>query len=376
MKIVIACDSFKGCMTSQEVCRNIEKGIHRANPKHHCVLYPMADGGEGTAECFAQVMQGDMITMESLDAYGKKITVQYARKEKLAVMDVATCIGLNMYPREARNPMIAHSRGVGKMMKHAIAHGCTKLVIGLGGSCTNDGGMGILYEFGARFYDSHHKLLEPSVYALSRIAYIDKRHFHLPHVECVAACDVENHLLGKSGATFIFGKQKGLFVNQFKEIDQWMTQYRDKVQQTFHVDMNEMPGGGAAGGIGGVLMGVFHAKMQPGIQWMIEESKMKEAVKNCDLVITGEGQTDAQTMFGKVPFGISQLAQSYSKPTICLSGALGNGYEALYQAGVIGIFSSADRAMTFQQALHRGPEKIEALAFNVTKCIDGLKGIL
>ncbi len=375
MKILIATDSYKGCMNSQEVCEQIEKGILRANDQHRCVLYPMADGGEGTADVFAQVLGGTMVSMESVDAYGKKIEVSYARKGNLAIMDVATCIGLNMYPREQRNPMVANSCGVGKMMRHAIDHGCKKIVIGLGGSCTNDGGMGILSEFGVEFYDHKRKKLEPGIYALKRLAFIDKSHFIQPDVECIVACDVQNHLLGKEGATYIFGKQKGLFSNQLKEIDTWMNKYQNKIKQTFHVDMNAYAGSGAAGGIGGVLLGVFKAQMEPGIELLIKQSQMEKDLENCDLVITGEGQTDAQTMYGKVPYGITHLANRYHKPVICLSGALGRGYEKLYETGVIGIFSTADRAMSFQQALHLGPEKLEALAYNVIRLIDGIKGM-
>lgn len=359
-------------MTSPEVCENIKRGIERANPDHTCVLYPMADGGEGTATVFGHVLGGKMVTMKSIDAYGKPITVEYARKGNTAIMDVATCIGLNMVPREKRNPMIANSCGVGRMMKHAIKHGCTRLIIGLGGSSTNDGGMGILQEFGARFYNAAHKRLEPSVYNLHRIAYIDKKHFVKPSIECIVACDVQNHLLGKEGATYIFGQQKGIFANQLEEVDGWMRKYRDKIRQVFHVDMDAYPGSGAAGGIGGVLLGVFHAQAREGIKLLVEQSQLRKDLEDADLVITGEGQSDAQTMYGKVPYGISVLAQEYDLPVICLSGALGRGYEELYQTGMIGIFSSADRAMTFAQALEQGPQKLEALAFNVTKLIDGL----
>lgn len=154
-----------------------------------------------------------------------------------------------------------------------------------------------------------------------------------------------------------------------------MSKYQNKIKQTFHVDMNAYAGSGAAGGIGGVLLGVFKAQMEPGIDLLIKQSQMEKDLENCDLVITGEGQTDAQTMYGKVPYGISQLANRYHKPVICLSGALGRGYEKLYETGVIGIFSTADRAMSFQQALHLGPEKLEALAYNVIRLIDGIKGM-
>ncbi len=377
MKIVVACDSYKGCMTPQEVCEQVKKGILRANPSHEVRLVPMADGGESTAQVFGSVLGMKMETVTTKDAYGKKIEVAYAWDGSTAVIDVASCIGLNMVPKPERNPMIANSRGVAIMMKDAIQKGCERLIIGLGGSSTNDGGMGILEEFGVEFYDQKRHRLEPSMYALSRIAYVNKRKFQAPKgIEIIAACDVQNHLLGKEGATFIFGGQKGIFYNQMEEIDGWMERYRDKLKQTFHTDIDKNPGSGAAGGIGGLLMGVFHAHMVPGIELLMDYANMDAIVEECDLVITGEGQTDAQTMFGKVPYGVLQVANRHHKPTICLSGALQKGYENLYEEGMLGIFSTADRAMSFPQALKLGPEKLEALAFSVTKLLDGWKEVV
>lgn len=373
MKIVVACDSYKGCMTSKEVCSNIEKGIHASNTNHTVCQYPMADGGEGTASVYGDIIGGTMMKADCVDAYGKDIQVSYAFNGETAVIDVASCIGLNMYPKEKRNPMVANSRGVGVLMRHTIQQGCRKLIIGLGGSCTNDGGMGLLSEFGVAFYDSHRHLLEPSIYSLNRIAYIDKTEFKRPDIEMVVICDVKNHLLGPEGATYIFGRQKGIFMNQMHEIDGWMKRYNAKICQTFHVDMNNYEGSGAAGGIGGVLLGLFHARREEGVHLLVKESRMEKDIEDCDLVITGEGQTDAQTMYGKVPFGIASLAKQYGKPAICLSGALGKGYQRMYGAGIIGIFSTADRAMTFQQALSQGPEKLEALAYNVIHMIDDLR---
>ena len=289
-------------------------------------------------------------------------------------MDVASCIGLNMTPKEKRNPMIASSKGVGIMMKDALSRGCKKIIIGLGGSATNDGGMGVLSEFGVRFYNSKRELLVPSVYALSQIAFIDKRYARLPKdVEIICACDVKNHLLGKNGATYVFGKQKGIYLNQMAEVEKGMAHYCTKLKQTFHVNVNEFEGSGAAGGIGSVLLGVMQAKRFSGIDLVVEYSGLKEHLQNADLVITGEGQTDAQTLYGKLPLGIAHLAKSYNVPCVCLSGALGLGYQSLYDEGMIGIFSSADRAMSFQLALQTGSEKLEALAFSLTKFMDGIR---
>lgn len=376
MKIIIACDSFKGCMSSKEVEECIKKGILKANKEHEILTFPMADGGEGTAMVFRDIIQGKTIDVLTVDAYGKNVFTTYciSKDGNLAVMDVASCIGLNMTPKEKRNPMIASSRGVGIMMKDAISRGCKKMILGLGGSATNDGGMGILSEFGVRFYNSKRELLVPSVYALQQIAFVDKRYARLPKdIEIICACDVKNHLLGKNGATYVFGKQKGIYLNQMAEVEKGMAHYSTKLKQTFHVDVNEFEGSGAAGGIGSVLLGVMKAKRFSGIDLVVEYSGLKEHLQDADLVITGEGQTDAQTLYGKLPLGIARLAQSYDVPCVCLSGALGLGYEAMYDEGMIGIFSSADRAMTFQMALQTGNEKLEALAFSLTKFMDGIR---
>lgn len=376
MKIIVACDSFKGCMSSKEVEESIKTGILKANDTHEVLTFPMADGGEGTAIVFCDIIKGKTINVLTVDAYGKNVFTKYCMSKdgNVAVMDVASCIGLNMTPKEKRNPMIASSRGVGIMMKDALSRGCKKIIIGLGGSATNDGGMGVLSEFGVRFYNSKRELLVPSVYALSQIAFVDKRYARLPKdVEIICACDVKNHLLGKNGATYVFGKQKGIYLNQMSEVERGMAHYCMKLKQTFHVDVNEYEGSGAAGGIGSVLLGVMQAKRVSGIDLVVEYSGLKEHLQNADLVITGEGQTDAQTLYGKLPLGIAHLARSYSVPCVCLSGALGLGYQSLYDEGMIGIFSSADRAMSFQLALQTGSEKLEALAFSLTKFMDGIR---
>lgn len=375
MKFVVACDSFKGCMTSSEVALTIKRGILSANPEHEIKTFSMADGGEGTAQAFCDAIQGKMISVDTLDAYHRpiKASICLSQDEKVAIIDVASCIGLNMVDKPLRNPMVASSRGVGILIKQALSFNVSKIIIGLGGSSTNDGGMGILCEFGIKFFDANREVLKPNVYALNKIAFIDKRQSTIPRkVEFVVACDVKNHLLGKEGATYIFGKQKGIYGNQMEEVDGWMRHYRDKLEQTFHVDVDKFEASGAAGGIGAILLGMFNAQMIPGISLLVAHSDIENQIQECDVVITGEGQTDRQTLYGKVPYGIAQIAKNYGKPVLCLSGALGIGYEALYDEGVIGIFSSADRAMNFQTALKSAPEKLEALAFAVTKLIDGM----
>lgn len=375
MKILVACDSFKGCMTSQEVETCIKKGIKRVNKEFEVISYPMADGGEGTAEVFCDILHGDMKSVDTVDAYGRPIVARIAtsKENNIAVFDVASCIGLNMVKKEDRNPMLASSYGVGIMLKEAIRLGYKNIIIGLGGSSTNDAGMGLLSAFGVRFYDVNRKVLRPSLYSLKKIVFIDKRHFYFPEdVTLTVACDVRNHLLGKDGCTYVFGKQKGIYPNQMEEIDRWIYHYRNKMEQTFHVDIDSYDGSGAAGGIGSVLLGVMHAKMRPGIELVMELSDFDRMLEDADLVVTGEGQTDIQTLYGKVPYGVAVHANKKRVPVICLSGALGKEYEKLYDIGIVSILSSADRAMSFSTALKTSPEKIEALAYSVFKLIDGV----
>lgn len=375
MKIVVACDSFKGCMSAKKVVSTIEKGVKRANENHEVFGFPMADGGEGTAQIIQEALKANRIQVNTVDAYGKEYLASYGYDGHRAIMDVASCIGLNMTPRNERNPLVASSKGVGIMMKDAVDKGCKELLIGLGGSATNDGGMGILHSFGVRFYDKKGRKLQPNVYALKRVHRIDTSRFTWDDsIKMIAMCDVKNTLLGKQGATYTFGKQKGIFLNQMEEIDQWMAHYASKIKEAFGIDISVPAGSGAAGGIGAILIGIFHAQMENGIDYMIKLTELEKKIQQCDLVITGEGQSDAQTLYGKVPYGILQVAKRNNKPVVCLSGALSKGYQDLYEAGMIGVFSSADRAMTFQQALAQGPDKLEALAYSLMKYTEGILG--
>lgn len=375
MKIVVACDSYKGCMYSKEVAQHIENGILKQNPHHEVWKYTIADGGEGTVSAFYDTCGGQLIEVSTVDAYMKKIKAQYTLIDQgqTAVMEAANIIGLNMYPREKRAPLFACSYGLGVVLLDAVKRGVKKVIIGLGGTATNDGGMGMLMALGVRFFDENHKPLPAQALSLEKIHYIDFNRMHKMNVELIAACDVANHLLGEQGATHVFGKQKGLYPNQIKKIERGMENYRFQLQRYLKVDINTFEGGGAAGGIGAILIGMLHAKMVPGIKLLLGYSNLEEKVAHCDLVVTGEGQTDKQTKFGKVPVGILTVANRYHKPTICISGALGLGYQDLYELGFIGLFSISDRAMTFQQALDNAPAKLEAATFAIINTIDKIK---
>lgn len=376
MKVVIACDSYKGCMTSKEVATYIEEGIHHVDNTIETCKYHIADGGEGTAAAFHEIANGSWREVLTTDAYGKPMTTMYTLIDngKTAVIEVANIIGLSMTPKEQRSPFFASSFGVGTVLLDAQKQGCTKIIVGLGGSATNDGGMGVLQALGVRFYDKNHKYLSPQAINLGNVRYLDlKRLNALEGIEVIAACDVKNHLLGEQGATHVFGKQKGFYPNQIKKIDLGMQNYRDQILRYTNIDVNTFEGSGAAGGIGAIFMGMLHATMISGIELLLSYSQIEQDIQNCDLVITGEGQTDLQTKYGKVPVGILHVAQKYHKPTICISGALGLQYEELYEEGFVGIFSIADRAMNFQQALDQAPQKLIACTYSLMKMITYFK---
>lgn len=376
MKILVASDSYKGCMSSKQANAQIIKGINRLNANHECIAFPIGDGGEGTMQAFHDLCYGHKVSCVVKDAYFQDIKVEYTLIDngKTAVFDVASVIGLNSYERSARRPLYATSYGIGQLIKDALKHQVNKIIIGLGGSCTNDGGMGLLNALGVRFYDKNHRYLKTSAISLSKIAHIDFNPMvDLDGVEIIAACDVNNYLLGKEGATYAFGKQKGLNQEQKKQVEKGMENYVNKMRYKGY-ELTNIIGGGAAGGIGAVLIGVLKAQFKSSLTLLFEYKNIDKLLKDCDLVITGEGQSDYQTAFGKAPIGILRKAQEHNIPCICISGALGVDYMKLYDEGFVGLFSIADRAMSFMQALKDAPIKLMATSYNVIKTISYFRG--
>jgi len=370
MKIVVACDSYKGCMSSIEVNRVIEQAIKDVDDHYEVKSFALGDGGEGTTEAFVEACGGEYVHLKVRDAYFREIDVSYGLIEQgaTAVIEVASCIALNMVERERRKPMYATSFGVGEMLLDASKRKVKKIIIGLGGSSTNDGGMGLLQALGAKFYDENNHYLKSNAMQLQNIKRIDLQRFHfLNNIEIVVACDVKNTLLGENGATYVFGKQKGLYPNQIRKLDKAMKQYAN-IFLKLGYDIASHEGSGAAGGIGGALT-LLNATFMSGLDLLRTYNHMDDVIKDVDLVITGEGQSDKQTLYGKVPVGIANIASTFHKPCICISGALGVEYNKLYDFGFIGIYSVADRAMTFEQALQNAPDKLYACTYTIMKTI-------
>ena len=371
MKLLFASDSFKGTLSSQQIIRLLKASAEKIFPGCETVGVPIADGGEGTVEAVITVTGGKYRQVKVHGPLMEETTASYGVFHgDRAVIEMAAASGLPMVPVEKRNPLETTTYGTGELIRDALEQGYRKIAVAIGGSATNDGGMGLLQSLGARFYDMNHKYLSPQAMNLEKIRYIDLNRLNkLEGIELIAACDVKNHLLGENGATYVFGKQKGFFPNQIKKVDMAMQNYRDQLYRYTHVDIDTFEGGGAAGGIGAVLIGILQAKMMPGIELLMSYSDIEDQIQDCDLVITGEGQSDRQTMYGKVPAGILKVAKKHDKPIICISGALGIGYMDLYELGFVGIYSIADRAMTFQQALENAPEKLELAAYGIMRTI-------
>ncbi|MDF9824009.1 glycerate kinase [Breznakia sp. PF5-3] len=371
MNVFVACDSYKGCMSSKTVNQIVKKAILAVNDKNEVTTFSMGDGGEGTVDAFVDACKGTMVKKKVHDAYFKSLEAKYGLIDdgKTAVIEVASCIGLNMYEREKRHPLYATSYGVGELLMDAYRRKVNKIIIALGGSSTNDGGMGMLQALGARFYDQNNMKLKSNAINLKKIERIDLSKFQFMNdIEIIAACDVKNKLLGEQGATYTFGKQKGLYANQIKKIDKAMENYATKFLSLGY-DIAKEEGSGAAGGIGAALS-LLGAKHIGGLDLLRSYSDFDKMIKNSNLVITGEGQSDFQTLYGKVPVGVVEIANQYNKPCICISGALGVEYNKLYDKGFIGIYSVADRAMSFAQALELAPEKLYACAYTIFKTIN------
>lgn len=371
MKIVVAMDSFKGCMSSNQANETVKHAIQAISKHHEVSCFTMGDGGEGSVDAFVSACNGVYVHVQARDAYFQNIDASYGLIDqgKTAVIEVASVIGLNMRERSERKPLYTTSYGVGQLMLDAKGRGVKKIILALGGSSTNDGGMGMLTALGAKFYNDKREYLKSSAKSLGQVARIDLRKFDaLEGIEVIAACDVKNTLVGEHGATYTFGKQKGLFPNQIKKIDRDMTSYAN-VWHKLGYDISSFEGSGAAGGIGGALA-LVHAHFESGFQLLRTYTTIDEQIQEADLVITGEGQSDYQTMFGKVPAGVVGVANEYNKPCICVSGALGKDYETLYELGFIGIYSTSDRAMSFASALAQAKEKLYSCVYSIIKTID------
>lgn len=371
-KILIAPDSFKGSLTAIEVCEAIKEGFLKACNEFEVEMVPMADGGEGTARVIAANSNGDIKRRKCIDHMGREVDVEYGiiDDKNIAVLDIASCCGLEMLDKSIRTPMITSSIVVGKMLKYLLDEGYRNFIIGLGGSGTNDGGIGMLTGLGGRFLDENGRDIKPigaNLISISKIdlSGIDERIFES---EIIVACDVSNPMTGKNGATYVFGKQKGATLEELEILETGMKNYVSMLKNNLDKDIGNIPGSGAAGGLGGAFY-LLNGKMKSGIELIFEVSNFEKKVKECHMIVTGEGAIDFQTQFGKTIDGVGKLSKKYNKPLIVLTGTIGEKVEELYDLGITSIFSIIDKPKNLEEAFEDARESVVDVSFNIGRLI-------
>jgi len=330
-------------------------GIKRILPDADIVILPMADGGEGTVEALVYSTSGRIITSEVTGPLGDKVSAHWGvlGDNKTAVIEMAAASGINLVSSSCLDPTLATTRGTGELILEALENGCRKLIIGIGGSATNDGGAGMAQALGVRLIDSNGNDLKPGGTALQNLDKIDISGLDVRIKECTitVACDVTNTLCGRQGASFVYGPQKGASQEMCQNLDSALTHYALIVERDLGVDILNLSGGGAAGGLGAGLVAFLGAKLLPGVDIIIEAMGLVNYLKNADLILTGEGKVDSQTMFGKTVAGVAREAKQFNVPVIVVAGAIEGAGEELYQHGVTALLSITPGPITLEESV-------------------------
>lgn len=335
MNILIAPDSFKDCLSAREVALNIEAGIRRALPGAVIKLLPVADGGEGTVEALVEVTGGEIISTVVHDPLMRRINSFFGvlGDRKTAVVEMAAASGIELLKENERNPWVTSTYGTGELIRYALDMNCKKLVIGVGGSATNDGGTGMAQALGMKFLDNAGRRVAAGGGNLNRIADIDMSGLdkRLGRCRILVACDVDNPFHGPRGAALTYARQKGAGKEMVKKLDDNMRHLADKISEVLDIDIQNIKGSGAAGGLAGGLMAFLKAGLKPGFEVVKDIIKLEEEIRKADIIITGEGKIDYQTQFGKVPFGIARIASNHKKPVVVIAGSIGDKAGKLYE---------------------------------------------
>lgn len=372
MKVLIAPDSYKGSLSSIEVADCIEKGIKRYSKDIETIKIPMADGGEGTVETLVNITGGKIVNIKVCDPLLREVDSFYGilGDEKTAVIEMAAASGLNLLSKEELNPLITSTYGTGQIINDAVAKGCTNLIIGIGGTATNDGGAGMLRALGLRFLNEAGRDIPEGGKALMDLHHLDSKNLNKAILSCniKVACDVDNQLCGPNGASVVFGPQKGASENDIIDLDKALKHYSKILKENFKVDVLDVKGSGAAGGTGAAFI-ALGAKLESGVDIIIKETKLIEILKDIDLVITGEGKIDFQTKFGKTPSGVAREASKENIPVVAICGAMGRGYRELYDYGFTSIFSINNKPMTVEESVEDSRELIVDISERIMRLI-------
>lgn len=371
MKVVIAPDSFKESLTAKQVCDAIQAGLARVWHDAKFVAIPVADGGEGTVQSLVDATQGRLIEVKVMGPQGKRVEAFYGMlgDNQTAVIEMAAASGLHHVPVAQRDPKLTTSFGTGELIRHALDQGVTKLIIGLGGSATNDGGVGMLAALGARFTNADGDPIQLTGGGLRELTHINLQDFdpRLQHCDILVACDVNNPLCGDKGASAVFGPQKGATPEDVQLLDGALRQFGLLTEKVTGKMVLESAGAGAAGGMGAALLAYTQARLRPGIEIVLETVQLAHQVSDADLVITGEGRIDSQTVHGKTPMGVAKVAKRFDVPALALCGCTGDNYQAVYQCGIDAVFAAVPRAMSLEDALKESDFNLADLAENVAR---------
>jgi glycerate kinase len=371
MKILVAPDSFKDCLTASQVAFHIEKGILLELPEAQIRKLPLADGGEGTVAALINATGGKLFKCKVHDPLMRLIEAEYgiSRDGITGIMEMAAASGLELLLQTERNPWITTSFGTGELIKTLLNHGCKRIIIGIGGSATNDAGTGMLAALGITFLDSSNIAVSGEGGELSKIEKIDISGIdqRIYKTEIIIASDVNNPLTGPNGASFVYGPQKGADQEMTEKLDRNLRHYAKIIKKQLGIDIDKIAGSGAAGGTGGSLIALLNATIQSGFEIISKETKLEEHIQWADLIITGEGRLDFQTQFGKTPAGIGLIAKKFNKPVACITGSLGESYEHIYEYGITSVFSISDKTFDIKESILRAPELLEKMAGSVIR---------
>ena len=373
MKVVIAPDSYKGCLSALEVAKAMERGVLSVFPSAEVRKIPIADGGEGTVAALVMATNGQLRQTEVTDPLGNKIIAHWGvlGDGRTAVIEMAAASGLPLVPKEKRDPRVTTTYGTGELIKAALAEGLAKIIIGIGGSATNDGGTGMARALGVRFLDAAGQEVAAGGGSLAEICQIDTTGLdpRLKNTEIVVACDVDNPLCGTRGASAVFGPQKGATPEMVQQLDAGLAKYASCARQATGRDVAEKAGAGAAGGLGAGLMFFTPAQLKPGVEIVLDAVGFSDIVRDADFVITGEGRTDFQTAFGKAPVGVAKVAKTHGAPVFCISGGLGEGADDVLAQGIDAVMSICDRPLSLEECMTAGGRLIEPAAARLCRIV-------
>ncbi|MBR4173220.1 MAG: glycerate kinase [Clostridia bacterium] len=379
MKVVVAIDSFKGSVSSLEAGKAVSEGINRVKSDTEVIVYPIADGGEGTVSALVTGMNGEIKTVTASDPLGRKIACEYGIVKGKAIIEIAASAGITLLKNEELNPLLTTTFGVGEIIKDAIKNGCRDFIVGIGGSATNDGGIGMLQALGFNILDKDGNQVELGARGLEKVAYIKSENAIPELKECNfrIACDVENPLFGEKGASRVFARQKGADEQMIEKMDKWMENYAGVVKAYNPLSDPDFHGAGAAGGLGFAFMSFLFGKLERGIDIVLDAIEIEREIKTADIVITGEGRLDRQTVMGKAPVGISKIAKKYNKPVIAFSGCVTRDAAECNKYGIDAFFPvlrsvcTLDEALSYENAYNNIADTVEQVFRAINIKIEG-----